>query len=85
MSSIASRGDTIQGTFKTAQRYPANASTSAPTTLFTTEVPAFWNKDQLAGLLQAKGVGVGHILASGSDGEMTPSPRGAQTAVVSRS
>ena len=56
LSSIASRGDTIQGTFKTAQRYPANASTSTPTTLFTTEVPAFWNNDQLAALLQAKGV-----------------------------
>ncbi|MEA2196590.1 MAG: cell division protease FtsH [Solirubrobacteraceae bacterium] len=53
VSSIATRGDTIVGTFKAAQRYPA---TGVSTTLFSTEVPVFWNTDQLSALLQAKGV-----------------------------
>jgi cell division protease FtsH len=55
VTSIASKGDTIQGTFKAAVRYPAGTR-ATPTTLFATEVPTFWNNDQLAALLQARGV-----------------------------
>jgi cell division protease FtsH len=54
--SIASKGDTIQGTFKVAMRYPAGDQKATPTTLFATEVPTFWNNDQLAALLQSHGV-----------------------------
>jgi cell division protease FtsH len=56
VTSIASKGDTIQGTFKTAVRYPATGTQATPTTLFATEVPTFWNNDQLAALLQSHGV-----------------------------
>jgi cell division protease FtsH len=52
--SLASKGDTIEGTFKAKQRYP-NAK-AKPTTLFATEVPTFWNGDQLSALLQERGV-----------------------------
>jgi cell division protease FtsH len=53
VASIASKGDTIQGTFKAKVRYPASDKTATATTLFATQVPAFWNNDQLAALLQA--------------------------------
>jgi cell division protease FtsH len=56
VASIASKGDTIQGTFKVAMRYPATDLKATPTTLFATEVPTFWNNDQLTALLQAHGV-----------------------------
>jgi cell division protease FtsH len=58
VKSISSRGDTIQGTFKTEQRYPRTSKQATPTTLFATEVPSFWNDSQLAALLQEKGVEV---------------------------
>jgi cell division protease FtsH len=51
--SIASKGDTIQGTFRVAVRYPAQNPQIPRTKLFSTEVPTFWNNDQLAALLQA--------------------------------
>ncbi|MEA2235205.1 MAG: cell division protease FtsH, partial [Solirubrobacteraceae bacterium] len=54
VKSISSTADTIDGTFKSTQRYPT--STATPTTLFSTEVPTFWNGDQLSALLQSKGV-----------------------------
>jgi cell division protease FtsH len=54
--SISSRGDTIQGTFTTKLRYPPDDRKAKPTTLFKTEVPTFWNDNQLAALLQSKGV-----------------------------
>jgi cell division protease FtsH len=54
--SISSRGDTIEGTFTTKLRYPPNDRKAKPTTLFKTEVPTFWNNNQLAALLQSKGV-----------------------------
>src|SRR5690242_2951994 len=47
VASIASKGDTIQGTFRTPVRYPAQSSTSSTTTLFSTEVPTFWNDNEL--------------------------------------
>ena len=56
VASIASKGDTIQGTLKVAVRYPAQNRQAPPTTLFSTEVPTFWNDNQLTGLLQAHGV-----------------------------
>jgi cell division protease FtsH len=56
VASIASKGDTIQGTFKVAMRYPAADQKATPTTLFATEVPTFWNNDQLTALLQSHGV-----------------------------
>jgi cell division protease FtsH len=58
VKSISSKGDTIQGTFKTKQRYPRTSKKAIPTTLFATEVPSFWNGSQLAALLQEKGVEV---------------------------
>jgi cell division protease FtsH len=56
VSSIASKGNTIEGTFKATVRYPAGDTSATRTTLFATEVPTFWNNDQLAALLQAHGV-----------------------------
>src|ERR1700729_1196242 len=52
VASIASTGDTIQGTFKVALRCPARGAQAPLTTLFSTEVPTFWNDDQLTALLQ---------------------------------
>ncbi len=58
IKSISSKGDTIQGTFATQMRYPTNDSKATPTTLFSTEVPTFWNSTSLTELLQSKGVEV---------------------------
>jgi cell division protease FtsH len=58
VKSISSKGDTIQGTFSIKMRYPPNDSKATPTTLFSTQVPSFWNNNQLAALLQSKGVQV---------------------------
>jgi len=51
VSSISSKGTTVQGSFRTAVRYPAS-STSAPTKLFVTEIPEFANNNALLALLQ---------------------------------
>jgi cell division protease FtsH len=51
---ISSKGDSIQGTFKTKVRYPANAT--AASTSFATQVPSFANNQQLSSTLQSKGV-----------------------------
>jgi cell division protease FtsH len=56
VASIASKGDTIQGTFKRAMHYPAAGHQAQLTTLFSTEVPTFWNNNQLAALLQSHDV-----------------------------
>ncbi len=56
VASIASKGDTIQGTFRTAVRYPPADAKASSTQLFATEVPTFWNNNQLAALLKAHGV-----------------------------
>jgi cell division protease FtsH len=58
VKSISSKGDTIQGTFKTKQQYPRGDKKATPTTLFATEVPSFWNGSQLSALLQEKHVEV---------------------------
>jgi cell division protease FtsH len=56
VASIASKGDTIQGTFRAAVRYPAGSAAAPSTTLFSTQVPAFWNDNQLTAMLQAHNV-----------------------------
>ncbi len=56
VGSISSKGDTIQGKFKTKLRYPATDKQATPTKLFATQVPSFWNGSQLSALLQEKGV-----------------------------
>jgi cell division protease FtsH len=56
VSTIASKGDTIQGKFKTKLRYPASDKKAKPTKLFATQVPTFWNGSQLSALLEEKGV-----------------------------
>ncbi len=62
--SISSQGDTIQGTFAAKVRYPAGNVRAVPTTLFSTEVPAFWSNAQLTALLQTKRVQVNARSAS---------------------
>ena len=56
VSTISSKGDTIQGKFKAKLRYPSSDTKATPTTLFATQVPTFWNGSQLSALLQEKGV-----------------------------
>jgi cell division protease FtsH len=58
VKSISSKGDQVQGTFVTKVRYPPNDQKATPTTLFSTQVPAFWNDNELTALLQSKGVQV---------------------------
>jgi cell division protease FtsH len=58
VKSISSTGDTIQGTFASKQRYPASDAKAVATTLFSTQVPTFWNNQALTALLQSKGVQV---------------------------
>ena len=52
----ARRPPHLQGTFKVAMRYPAAGPQAELTTLFSTEVPTFWNDNQLTALLQAHDV-----------------------------
>jgi cell division protease FtsH len=56
VASIVSTGNTVQGTFKAAVRYPAQGPSAQPTTLFSTEVPTFWNNNQLTALLESNHV-----------------------------
>ncbi len=58
VKSISTKGDAIQGTLATKIRYPPTDSKATPTTLFSTQVPAFWNNAELTALLAAKGVQV---------------------------
>jgi cell division protease FtsH len=52
---ITTKGDAVQGTFKTKVVYPPGSKTTA-TTLFATQVPAFWNGSQLEALLTSENV-----------------------------
>ena len=54
VTSISSKGDTVEGDFKTKSRYPASDTKAKPTKLFATLVPSFWNGGQLSALLQVK-------------------------------
>jgi cell division protease FtsH len=56
VKSISSKGDSIQGTFKSKQRYPPSDQKAKPTKQFATEIPSFWNGAQLSALLKEKGV-----------------------------
>jgi cell division protease FtsH len=58
VSSISSTSGAIKGTFKEKIRYPANDSKATPTTLFATQVPSFWNTNQLTQELTSQGVQV---------------------------
>jgi cell division protease FtsH len=55
---ISSKGDTINGTFATKVRYPPTNAKATPTTLFSTQVPTFWNHDALTSLLVSHNVQV---------------------------
>jgi cell division protease FtsH len=57
VKSISSKSDTISGTFAQKVVYPPGGKTT-PTTLFSTEVPTFWDNTALTKLLQEKGVQV---------------------------
>jgi cell division protease FtsH len=58
VKSISSKNDTIEGIFATKLRYPPSDPKATPTTLFSTQVPAFWNDTALTELLQSKRVQV---------------------------
>jgi cell division protease FtsH len=58
VKSISSKGDTIQGTFTRKVAYAPNGENPTRTTLFSTEVPTFWDSAALTRLLQSKGVEV---------------------------
>ncbi len=58
VKSINSKSGAIQGTFKSKQTYPPNDSKAAPTTLFSTQVPSFWNTNDLTTALKSQGVQV---------------------------
>ena len=68
VSSITTTGDSVDGTFKKKVVYPAN-SNATPTTLFATQVPAFWNGSQFEALLTAD-----HVEINAKSTTQTTSP-----------
>ena len=58
VKAISSKEDTIDGTFTRKVTYPPDDEKAKPTTLFSTQVPTFWNTAALTSQLQAKGVEV---------------------------
>jgi len=56
VSQISTTGDSIQGNFRRAVKYPQNSATATPTTLFSTQVPSFANNTQLSQLLEQHNV-----------------------------
>ena len=58
VKSISSKSETISGTFTTKVRYPPGDAKATPTTLFSTQVPAFWNNNALTALIQQHNVQV---------------------------
>jgi cell division protease FtsH len=58
VKSISSKGDTIEGTLKQKVSYPAHDKSAKPTTLFSTQVPTYWNNAQLTALLKEKNVNI---------------------------
>ena len=58
VSSITTKSDTIDGTFKSKVTYPANDKNATSTTLFATQIPSFWNSNALVSELQSQGVQV---------------------------
>ena len=57
VKSISSKSDTITGTFTREVVYPAGSKAKA-TTLFSTQVPTFWDNQALTAELEVKGVEV---------------------------
>ena len=55
---ISSKSGSIDGTFTEKIRYPQNDQKATPTTLFSTEVPVFWDHTSLTNLLRSKDVQV---------------------------
>jgi cell division protease FtsH len=58
VKSISTKGDEVQGTFTVKLRYPSNDRKATATTLFSTQVPAFWNGAQVTALLRSERVQV---------------------------
>ncbi|MFZ0376235.1 MAG: ATP-dependent zinc metalloprotease FtsH [Solirubrobacteraceae bacterium] len=58
VSSLTTKSDTIDGTFKSKVTYPANDKNATSTTLFATQIPSFWNSNDLVSELQSQGVQV---------------------------
>ena len=58
VASISSTSGAIDGTFKTKVRYPPTDQNATPTTLFDTQVPSFWNTNDLTAQLRAQKVQV---------------------------
>jgi cell division protease FtsH len=56
--SISSRSGAIDGTFKSKVRYPPNDQKATPTDEFSTQVPSFWNTNELTTELAAQNVTV---------------------------
>jgi cell division protease FtsH len=56
IKAISTKADAVQGTFKHKLRYPSHSKTATKTTLFATQVPAFWNNGQLTAELEAQDV-----------------------------
>jgi cell division protease FtsH len=56
VKSITSKGNSIDGEFKSKLRYPPGDKSAPETKLFATEVPTFWNNSALSASLQEKGV-----------------------------
>ena len=66
VSSVSSTGNSIQGTFRAAVKYPSNSQTASPTTLFSTQIPSFANGTNLQTVLQDHGVTINaHPLSTG--------------------
>src|SRR5437588_1558323 len=65
VSEISSTGDSIQGTFRTAVKYPPNNKGAQPTTRFSTTIPSFANNAELSKLLQNKQVTINAHIAGG--------------------
>jgi len=58
VKSITTKSDAISGTFKAKVRYPPNDEKATPTDLFSTQIPSFWNSNELVSELSAQGVEV---------------------------
>src|SRR5262249_37588897 len=58
IKTVTSKGDTIQGTFTTKVTYPSSDKNATPTTQFQTQVPSFWNSNELTTELKDQGVEV---------------------------
>jgi cell division protease FtsH len=58
VSSISSTSGAVQGTFKSAVRYPANSNNAPSTIYFSTQIPSFANNQQLFNELQKEKVTV---------------------------